>query len=155
MWTVRAEPVDNPASAALLRAYFRDIVERYQNQEVSEAEVDATLEEFPTVGLAAFLVLYAVGEPAGCVGLYPDGSVTRVWVAPQHRRQGGARALLDAVEETARAHGITRLRLDVRTDLTEARALYASHGYTEVAPFNQDPYADHFFEKHLTRGQTH
>jgi hypothetical protein len=34
--------------------------------------------------------------------------------------------------------------------LTEAISLYRSAGYTEVSPFNEEAYAQHWFEKHLT-----
>jgi len=42
---------------------------------------------------------------------------------------------------------VTRLRLDTRRDLVEARQLYARHGYTEVRPFSHGPYSDHWFVK--------
>ena len=48
---------------------------------------------------------------------------------------------------TTRRHGVTTLRLDTRRDLTEARRLYARHGYREVPPFSHGPYADHWVEK--------
>ena len=35
--------------------------------------------------------------------------------------------------------------------LIEAVGLYRSAGYKEVAPFNSEPYAHHWFEKRLTR----
>jgi len=34
--------------------------------------------------------------------------------------------------------------------LTEAIALYRSAGYREVEPFNDEPYAHHWFEKQLS-----
>ncbi|HEY8981257.1 MAG TPA: GNAT family N-acetyltransferase, partial [Streptomyces sp.] len=43
----------------------------------------------------------------------------------------------------------TRMILDTRADLVEARALYARLGYTETAPHNDDKYADHWFTKPL------
>ena len=43
----------------------------------------------------------------------------------------------------------TRLALDPRAALTEARALYARLGYEETAPHNDDMYADHWFGKDL------
>ena len=46
--------------------------------------------------------------------------------------------------------GVVTLRLDTRSDLTEARRLYARHGYREVPAFSQGPYADHWFEKTLS-----
>jgi hypothetical protein len=35
--------------------------------------------------------------------------------------------------------------------LTEAQAFYRQEGYREVAPFNAEPYAHHWFEKRLQR----
>jgi hypothetical protein len=43
---------------------------------------------------------------------------------------------------------VARLRLDTRSELVEARRLYARHGYQEVAPFN-DGWADRWYEKPL------
>ena len=149
MWTVRAEPVDSPDAAALLRAYFTEIVERYVGHPVGDAHVDAAMAEDPSTGLPVFLVLRAGTAPAGCVGIRPEGIVTRMFVAPAYRRRGGGRALLTAAENAARELGMRTLRLDTRDDLVEARAFYARGGFREVAPFNDEPYAEHLFEKHL------
>ncbi len=54
---------------------------------------------------------------------------------------------MEALEVAARARGLTRLRLDTRSDLVEARRLYGRLGYQEVAPFNSGPYAEHWLEK--------
>jgi hypothetical protein len=40
-------------------------------------------------------------------------------------------------------------RLDTRHDLVEARRLYATHGYVEIPPYSDNPYADHWFDKRL------
>ncbi|WP_428833194.1 hypothetical protein [Micromonospora coerulea] len=53
------------------------------------------------------------------------------------------------MEETARAAGADRIRLDTRDDLIEARALYARHGYVEIPAYNAGRYAEHWFEKLL------
>jgi GNAT superfamily N-acetyltransferase len=150
MWTVREEGVDTPDAIALLREYFTELTVRYFKRETTEEEVDLTLEEYPSTGLAAFLVLRSDGDPAGCLGLYPSGELTRVYVVPEFRRAGGGRALLAAAESTARTQGLTRLFLDTRHDLVEARALYAAAGFAEVPPFSAPgPFKDHWFEKHL------
>jgi GNAT superfamily N-acetyltransferase len=75
-----------------------------------------------------------------------------MYVAPRFRRGGVARALYAAAESRARAQGLTRLFLDTRTDLVEARAFYASCGFVEIAPQTDDPgpFQDHWFEKRLT-----
>ena len=88
----------------------------------------------------------------GCVGLrlLPAGlgEVTRVFVEPAARGDGVGGLLMRAVEDAARDRALTRLRLDTRTELTEARRLYARNGYQPVAPFN-DGWADLWFEKSL------
>lgn len=95
----------------------------------------------------------AYGAPAGCAGvrLHSPGvaELTRVWVRPAYRRLGLGSRLLAAAEEAAAELGAAALRLDTRSDLTEARRLYARHGYREIPPYHDGPYADHFFEKRL------
>jgi hypothetical protein len=41
------------------------------------------------------------------------------------------------------------LRLETNRSLTEAIAMYHSAGYLEVDPFNDEPYAHHWFEKRI------
>ena len=151
MWTVRAEPPDSPDAVALLRDYFAELTVRYFHRETTEQEIDETLEEFPSTGLALFLVLRGDGAPAGCIGMHPTGELTRIYVAPRCRRGGGARALLSAAESWARGQGLTRLFLDTRTDLVEARAFYVSCGFVEIPPATATPapFQDHWFEKLL------
>ncbi len=72
-----------------------------------------------------------------------------MFVLPELRGRGGAPLLVAAAEEAARALGARRIVLDTRTDLVEARALYARLGYTETGPHNTDPYAEHWFRKEL------
>jgi ribosomal protein S18 acetylase RimI-like enzyme len=57
--------------------------------------------------------------------------------------------MLSALEEHARARGVRVVRLETNHSLSEAVALYRSSGYAEVAAFNDEPYADHWFEKRL------
>jgi hypothetical protein len=45
--------------------------------------------------------------------------------------------------------GLHTLRLDTNRSLTEARALYARNDYGEIARYNDNPYADHWFEKRV------
>ena len=151
MWTVRAEPADSPEAVTLLRDYFAELTERHFRRATTEEEIDETLAEYPSTGLAAFFILRADGEPAGCLGLHPTGELTRVYIAPRFRRRGGARALLANAEDCARSHGLTRFFLDTRTDLGEARAFYAACGFTEIPPptTTPGPFQDHWYEKPL------
>jgi len=149
VWTVRPEPLDSADAQALLRAFFLELVERYHLREVPPEEVDQAMDEDRTEGLAVFLVARWDGAPAGCAGLRPPGALTRMYIAPPFRRRGGGRVLLRAIEDVARAQGMERLQIDTRDDLVEARALYVAEGYAEVDPFNDDEFAEHWYEKRL------
>jgi hypothetical protein len=43
------------------------------------------------------------------------------------------------------------LRLETNRSLIEARHLYETAGFAEVEPFNDEPYAHHWFQKDLRR----
>jgi GNAT superfamily N-acetyltransferase len=143
---------------AVLTSYFRDIVSRYYGREATHDEVSAAMTAEPSDDLCPpgglFLVARQDGAVIGCAGLrlLPAGlgEIKRVFVVPQARRHGIGAQLLRAVEDAARKHAVTRLRLDTRSDLAEARQLYATNGYREVAPFNDGCFADHWYEKSLT-----
>ena len=47
------------------------------------------------------------------------------------------------------AAGAPAARLETNRSLTEAISLYRQSGYREVERFNDEPYADHWFEKVL------
>jgi len=150
MWTVGFEPLDSPDSEALLRAYFVELVERYHQRPIDPKEVDDAMDEDRTEGLAAWLLARWDGAPAGCAGLRPHGALTRMYIAPEYRRRGGARRLMRAIEDAARRLGMERIQIDTRDDLIEAQTLYLSEGYLEVEPFSDDEFADRFYEKQLT-----
>lgn len=65
------------------------------------------------------------------------------------RRHGIGFRLLEGLETLAGKRGITRLELDTRGDLVEARRLYERYGFEEVPAFNSGRYAEHWFVKHL------
>jgi GNAT superfamily N-acetyltransferase len=150
VWTIQQEPLESPDSEALLRAFFYELVERYHQRPIDWAEVDQAMDDDRTEGLAAFLVARWDGAPAGCAGLRPHGALTRMYIAPPYRRRGGGRILLREIEDLARGLGLQRLQIDTRDDLVEARTLYVAEGYVEVEAFNDDEFAEHWYEKRLT-----
>ena len=101
----------------------------------------------------AVLVATVDGEPvaSGLVKtLSPKvGYFKRMWVAERMRGAGLGRRLLQALEGEARRLGFTTVRLETNRALTEAIHLYRRSGYREVAAFNDEPYAHHWFEKRL------
>ena len=101
----------------------------------------------------AFFVAYLHGEPIGCGAVKHHGAapaeIKRMWVAPAARGLGLGRRLLDALETCAREGGARVAHIETSAVLTEALALYQSTGWTEVPPFNDEPFADHWLEKTL------
>ncbi|MFG2052468.1 GNAT family N-acetyltransferase [Micromonospora sp. NPDC048930] len=155
-WTTTPTRPDSRDAATLLYEYLAEMVRRWHRRPERPGEVEAALAESPSDDLVPptglLLLAHRDGQLAGCAGLRwrPEwAELTRVYVRPAHRGAGGGAALLAAVEAAARAAGADRIRLDTRTDLVEARALYARHGYTEIPAFNDGRYAQHWFEKRL------
>jgi GNAT superfamily N-acetyltransferase len=160
-WTVAPEPFGSPVAAALWRAYYTEVSDRWYllhtghptDPEELEREIAADTGDCFVPPGGALLVARYDGEAGGTAGvrmLDPStGELKRVFVREDLRGKGGGPVLLAAAEEAARGLGAERLILDTRGDLVEARALYARHGYVETAAHNDDVYAEHWFEKRL------
>ena len=74
-----------------------------------------------------------------------------MWIAPAVRGFGLGRRFLATLEDCARSSGARVGHIETSATLTEAMALYRSAGWVEVAPFNDEPFADHWFEKPVDR----
>ena len=122
-------------------------------------EIDAVLRDEPSndLILPSGLLVVAVADrkPVACGGVrfLCEGiaELTRVHVATPLRRRGLGARIVRHLERQALDHGRSRMRLDVRGDLIEARAMYARLGYREVPRFNEHPYVEHWFEKRLAQ----
>ena len=140
------------AARYCLREYYSELSRRFKGGfDVSlSRDPDAAAMIFPR---GAFFVATSDGLPLGCVGLKGTGSdlaeIKRLWVAPSARGLGLGRRLIDAAESAARKLTVKILRLDTNSALAEALQLYRRTGWTEIDRFNDDPYPDLFFEKHL------
>jgi GNAT superfamily N-acetyltransferase len=89
--------------------------------------------------IAVFLVARRDGEPIGCGGLRAldatHGEVKRMYVAPEARGTGVARAILAALEDEARDRGWTRLVLETGSKQPDAIRFYTREGYTPIERF--------------------
>lgn len=110
----------------------------------------------PPVGL--FLVLDDdEGQPVGCGGVRRiedlDGlrtfEVKHVWIEPTSRGRGWSRLLMDELEERAQSLGAELIVLDTNESLAVAQQLYRSSGYEEIAAYNLNPNATHWFRKRV------
>jgi GNAT superfamily N-acetyltransferase len=134
-----------------MQTYYDELAVRFPDGYDPAVSPVADAEMTSPAGL--LLVAFLHGEPVGCGALIfqPDGAglVKRMWVAPTVRGLGLGRRLLHELEYRARAAGVRLMRLETKDVLTEAIRMYQTSGYREVAPFNDEFYADHWFEKPL------
>ena len=148
--TIEAADPGTADARLCIEAYFRELQERFETGFDPARSISASPAELvPPAGL--FLLARLDGQPVGCAALKVEGGrvgeIKRMWVALSARGLGIAQRLLDALEEHAIGIGLKVLRLDTNRSLSEARALYARNGYVEIAPYNDNPYADHWYEK--------
>ena len=116
-------PADVPQIAALERLCFSD--------PWSEGSVAGELEN----ELSLWLVAETDGRIQGYIGsqsVPPDCDILNLAVAPDARRQGLGRQLLQALLDALHRHGIERVFLEVRPTNVPARALYAALGFEEI-----------------------
>ena len=149
---VAAEAPDTADARLCLSTYFRELEARFETGFDAGADDSARVEDMaPPSGL--FVIARLDGDAVGCGGFKrvdkATGEIKRVWTAPSARGLGVARRMLRALEAAAREAGVKTLRLDTNRALTEAHALYRSEGYLEIARFNDNSYAHHWFEKRL------
>lgn len=142
----------HPDARAAMSAYFAELASRFD----TGFDTGTTLplrDDALTMPNGLVLVARLHGEPIGCGALKlldgGVGEIKRVWISPHARGMGLGKRMLAELESRARDHGRTRVRLDTNRTLTEAIALYRATGYREIAAFNDEPYAHHWFEKEL------
>ena len=87
---------------------------------------------------------YAIAEKMAMGdGRYDETRLTGAIAAHSRSR------LLFDMDSLARESGAAATRLETNDSLVEAIAMYRSAGYQEVEPFNDEPFADRWFQKQL------
>jgi DNA-binding MarR family transcriptional regulator/GNAT superfamily N-acetyltransferase len=149
---ISVEDPDGPDAQWCLEQYFAELSERFERGfDVGKSIPADSTDLRPPRG--TFLVARLDGRAVGCgavKAIEPGvGSIKRMWISRKLRGAGVGRRLLLALEKEAARLGMGLLRLETNRSLHEAQALYRRNGYREVAAFNDDPYADHWFEKRI------
>lgn len=147
---IELAPEDGDDAKACLAAYFAELENRFGRRfELEKSGTHVSL----TGAADRFFLARLEGRPVGCAALRTldaaTGEIKRMWIAPQARGFGLGRRMLAELEEQAREAGIRRLRLDTNRTLTEARSLYEKSGYVEIDRYNDNVYADFWYEKAL------
>ena len=145
--------VDEGDGADLIAAFAGEIAEIYDGLDIGAPGMPTAGPDDLGPPRGAFLVGYVDGRPVCCGGVkeLPDGTceIKRMYVVPEARRQGVARALLHALEAAARTRGFTVARMDTGPRQQHAQALYEAEGYAPIGNFNANPAASWWGEKSL------
>ena len=153
MVRMNVEDPGSPEARWCLERYFGELDQRFDAGFDPALSISADRREL-TPPAGALVVVRLRGAPVGCgaIKLGPNGvcEVKRMWVAPDARGLGLGRRILLDLERRAAEAGARVLRLETNRSLEEAIALYRRSGYREVAPFNAEPYAHHWFEKRVS-----
>jgi DNA-binding MarR family transcriptional regulator len=144
LFTIELEAPRSPDARWCLGRYAAELDERFpEGFDPGVWPADAT----------RFVIARSGEQPAGCGVLKTlgphTGEIARMWVDIPHRGLGLARRILAALEDQATQLGFTTIRLDTNRVLDEARAMYLGAGYAEITRYNDNPYANHWFEKRL------
>jgi ribosomal-protein-alanine N-acetyltransferase len=107
--------------AAFAQPWTEELVRRELDHEFSTVLLATEGPEGPVAG---FAITWLVHD---------ELHVLNVAVAPEARRRGVGRAVLDEAEERGRAQGAVKAMLEVRVANVPAIALYRSRGYRDVA----------------------
>ncbi|RAL05482.1 GNAT family N-acetyltransferase [Aspergillus ibericus CBS 121593] len=160
-------PATTPTHITTTRTLFLTYAQ-WLNIDLSFQNFDAELSSLP--GKYAppdgeILLAYSTSSPSiplGCIALRPlpdpeDPSsspstsrryceVKRLWVAPEARRMGLGRALVDAIMARAKELGYREMRLDTLRSMEGPVRLYKSLGFVEIEPYYDATKAERFKE---------
>jgi DNA-binding MarR family transcriptional regulator/GNAT superfamily N-acetyltransferase len=149
---VAIEDPTTPDARWCIDQYFSELDTRFETGFDPARSIPADTHELVPPRGALFIARLR-GRPIGCGALkfHPGrpAELKRMWVATEARGLGLGRRLLVELERHAKEAGTRVVRLETNRTLEEAIQLYRSSGYREVAAFNNEPYAHHWFEKKL------
>jgi GNAT superfamily N-acetyltransferase len=135
---IRLTPYLAPDAQLLVKAAMADLAGRYDDGEGDATPVQPADFDPPD---GSFFVAYLASEPVACGAWRSHGEdgaiaeIKRMYTAPEARGRGLARAVLGAVERSAREHGRSRIVLETGDRQPEAIKLYKSAGYRPIPNF--------------------
>ncbi|MEP9398061.1 helix-turn-helix domain-containing GNAT family N-acetyltransferase [Mesorhizobium sp. KR2-14] len=150
--TIDEEDTNGAEAQQCVALYVEELASRFEEGFDTSKGSTATGDEF-TRPRGSFLIARLDGDPVGCGAVRmldaTTAEIKRMWVSPAARGLGVAGRMLRRLEAIARELGAQSVCLDTNRSLKEAQSLYLREGYEEVARFNDNPYADHWYSKRL------
>ncbi len=148
---LRAVDPADPVAVEAVGHYFAELDRRFPTGfDPGEGAHDA---ESMAPGAGVFVVATSDGSPVACGGVQRIGpgvgEIKRMWVDPEWRGAGLGSRMLRHLEAEAARLGHDRVVLDTNGTLLEAIAMYERAGYRHIERYNDNPYAQAWFEKEL------
>jgi len=117
-----ATPTDRSRARRLERAYEK----LYERLDVSPGNADVPIDRRRFVAEMDGAIIGFADITLGRDGV---GTIAELFVAPEHRRRGAGRRLLDAAHTWLGQHGARSIELQVFEANRDARAFYEAAGY--------------------------
>ena len=135
-------PIEMISAAALLRAYAKTLPVDLAPQGFSQELASLPGAYAPPGGE---LLLAKRGDHVlGCIALKPlepqVAEIKRLFVRPQARGKGIAKALIQTAIAIAAQLGYNEIKLDTLPEMEGAIALYKANGFAPIPPYGSHPY---------------
>ena len=145
--------VGSDAAQWAMAQYFAELDERFPTGfDAGDGLAEARKHLNPPHGV--FVVASRGDDVIGCGGVTFLDEITaeikRMWVSSSARREGLGKRLLARLEDEAREAGMQRVVLDTNRTLDAAQSMYLAAGYVDIERYNDNPYAERWFEKTLS-----
>jgi GNAT superfamily N-acetyltransferase len=135
---IRREDLRSSVASRLIEALNAELSARYPEPGATHFRLDA---EEVAADKGAFLVGYLDDQAVACGAIRcidaGVAEVKRMYVMPAGRGRGFSRAILTALEDSARQLGIRRLVLETGPRQLEALALYRRAGFVAIPRFGE------------------
>ena len=135
------EAVTDERSLSAAKKLIREHCEAHSEAH-DPSQISAVIDKLPSPYVpptGGLWVAWNGDEAVGCVALQSlsneVGEVKRMYVRPEHRGKGIARALAHLVIDEARSRGYSTLRLGTLASMIPAQKLYTSLGFTPIDPY--------------------
>jgi len=136
------------------RALIAELEAQLEPLYPSESRHGYAVEKLIAQGVAFFVIRHD-GAAAGCGGVQlfgtEYGELKRMYVRPEFRGLGLAKAMLTHLAEHARERGVGLLRLETGIHQHAAIGLYEREGFRPIPPFGEysDDPLSRFYEKRI------